>query len=111
MKSVRIIWVPQLVASVALLWAIYPGNPYGYYLLLRWICCGIFAFLAWMAFRQRLEGWVWILGACAVIYNPILRIGLSREVWSVINVVTIGVAVASVFWVKREADNDESSAS
>lgn len=29
-----------------LLWALYPENPYGYYVLLRLVCCPIFAYLA-----------------------------------------------------------------
>ncbi len=49
------IWVPQLVASLWLLWALNPSNPYGYYVLLRCVCCGIFACLALKAHeRERL---------------------------------------------------------
>jgi len=66
-----------------LLWAFNPTNPYGYYILLRRVVCGIFAFLAVRAFRQKLEGWVWIMGITAAIYNPIIRVYLTREIWSV----------------------------
>jgi hypothetical protein len=40
---------------------------------------------------------VWVLGITAGIYNPIFRVHLTREIWTVVNVVTIGIAAASVF--------------
>jgi len=93
----RRIWVPQLVAAVMLLWALNPENPYGYYILLRWVCCGIFAYLAFRSLDHRQQGWVWVLGITAALYNPIFRVHLTREIWSAVNVVTIVIAVASVF--------------
>lgn len=98
--DMRRIWIPQLVASLMLLWALNPENPYGYYILLRWVCCGIFAYLALKALDQEHLGWVWVFGITAAIYNPIFRVHLNREIWSVVNVVTVGVAVASVFVFK-----------
>ena len=90
-------WDPQLTACLMLLWALNPDNPYGYYVLLRWVCCGIFAYLAMKAWQQRREGWVWVLGITAAVYNPISPLHLTREIWSVANVATIVIAAASVF--------------
>jgi FtsH-binding integral membrane protein len=90
-------WFPQLVAGMMLLWALNPENPYSYYILLRWVCCAIFAYLALTASEQERRGWVWMLGFIAVLYNPIFRVHLTREIWSVVNVVTVVVAAASVF--------------
>ena len=83
-----------------LLWALNPDNSYGYYILLRWVCCGIFAYLAVHALEQGKEGWTWILGITAAIYNPIFRVSLNRELWSAVNVVTICIAAVSIFVVK-----------
>jgi hypothetical protein len=63
-----------------LLLALDPGNPYGYYILLRWVCCGIFAYLAYHTLEQEQLGWTWVLGITAVVYNPIVRVHLTREV-------------------------------
>jgi len=95
------IWIPQTIATVMLLWALNPDNPYGYYILLRMVCCAVFAYLAILAASQEKKGWVWILGVTAVIYNPIIRIHLTREIWSAINVVTIIVAAISVSILRR----------
>ena len=86
------------------MWALYPDNPYGYYILLRWVCCAAFAFLAIQSLAQEKKGWVWVLGITAVIYNPLIRIHLTREIWLVINLVTIGIAWYSAFVLKVESE-------
>jgi hypothetical protein len=83
-----------------LLWALNPANPYAYYILLRWVCSAVFAFLALQASVGQQQGWVWLLGVTAAIYNPIIPVHLTREIWTVVNVVSIGIAVASIFAVK-----------
>ena len=87
---------PQILVIAMLLWALVPGNPYGYYMLLRWVCCGVFAYLAFQAFESKYQGWVWILGITAGVYNPIIPVHLTREIWLVVNVVTIGIAVGTM---------------
>ena len=91
------IWVPQVVVILMLLWALNPSNPYGYYVLLRVICCAIFAFLAVKAHNLGKDEWVWILGVTAFIYNPIVPVHLTRAIWTVINIVAIFIAVISIF--------------
>jgi hypothetical protein len=61
MKNKTIIWIPQALVSVMLLVALNPENPYGYYVLLRWVVCGVFAFLALKAFEEEKTEWVWAL--------------------------------------------------
>lgn len=87
-----------------LLWALNPENPYGYYILLRWVCCAAFAYMALRAMEQEKQGLVWILGITAVVYNPIIRIHLTREIWSVLNVATIAIALISIWVLKTETD-------
>jgi len=90
-----------------LLWALNPYNPYAYYTLLRWVCCGVFAYLAFQSFEQKKQGWVWILGITALIYNPFFRVHLNRELWSVVNVVTIGIAGVSIFALRNKNKNQD----
>jgi hypothetical protein len=101
-SKIKFIWIPQFIATLMLLWALNPENPYGYYILLRLVCCAIFAFLTLQALAQDKQGWAWTLGITAVVYNPIIRIHLTREIWSVINVVTIFIALATIFVLKSE---------
>ena len=84
-----------------LLWALYPGNPYGYYVLLRVVCCAAFVYLAYLAWERKQHGWVWVLAVVAIVYNPLVRIHLTRGIWSAVNVATIAVAAASLFALNR----------
>jgi hypothetical protein len=90
------LWIPQVICIIMLLWALNPGNPYAYYTLLHWVCCGVFAYLAFQSFEQKKQGWVWLLGMTALLYNPIFRVHLNRALWSVVNVVTIIILITSI---------------
>ena len=98
----KMIWIPQAIVIPMLLWALIPANPYGYYILLRWVCCAAFVYLAIQAWNLERTGWVWILGVTAGVYNPIFRIHATREIWSIVNLVTIALAVASIFVLKSD---------
>ena len=64
--------------------------PYGYYNFLRFCVCGAAAFLAYQQWTHddAASKWVVVLGAIALLYNPLVPIHLTREIWSVLNVVT-----------------------
>lgn len=86
----------KLLCAALLLWALSPRNPYGYYVLLRWICCSAFAYIAVNYFRSGWTPWVWVFGTAAGIYNPVLPVHLNRTIWSIVNVVTIIILLVSV---------------
>lgn len=100
MNKAKLVWIPQAIASVMLLVALNPDNPYGYYTLLRWVVCGIFAYLAFVALEKEKTEWVWTLGIVAAVYNPFIKMHLGRELWSVVNLVTIVIGVASIAKLK-----------
>ncbi len=89
---------------IMLLIALNPDNPYGYYILLRLICCTAYAYLAFQALKLKKEGWVWIFCVIAIVYNPIIYVHLTREIWSIVNIVTIGVAIVSIFVLKTKKE-------
>ena len=63
---------------------------YDYYVLLRWIVCGVAAFSAFCASEADKKGWMWALVIVALFFNPIIPVHLSRETWAPIDV---GVAL------------------
>lgn len=88
-----------LVPVAGLLVALAP-LPYGYYMLLRLVVCASAAYLAYSAWKSGSRSWVWLLALLALLYNPVLRIHLTREIWQVINVLTIAAYLAH-FWIGR----------
>ena len=85
-----------LVGSMVALGVALLPLPYAYYMLLRVGMCGVFAYLAYTASQSNEQGLAWVLGITAVIYNPFAPLHLGREVWTVINLATIGL----LFFVK-----------
>ena len=74
--------------------ALLPIRWYGYYVLLKLVVCGGCGFLAANAYDDGRKHLVWFMGGLAVLYNPIIRFPLGRELWMVINILTIIVLIA-----------------
>jgi hypothetical protein len=89
LKSVWL--VPMVALGVALF-----DMPYGYYGLLRVLVCGVCLYLAAKE-GDGGSGWVWILGGCALLYNPIFKFHLGREIWAVVNIATIALLAAHMW--------------
>jgi len=90
-----------VVAVGTLVWGLFPGNTYGFFLILRVIVCAASAYAAYLAYRAKREGWVWLLGGCAALYNPFIRVQLTRETWWVVNVVTIALLMSACYVLSR----------
>jgi len=71
--------------------------PHGYYVLLRFVVCGAFAFWAWEAFEAKRKIQWKLCAGIAAIYQPFLPLDLGRDLWEVVNVATVGVIVAE--WI------------
>ena len=94
-KTPILVWLVPIGLVLA---ALFPWPVYGYYIFLRIVMCIACAFLAYRQFvsNDRLDFWTILLGAVAVLYNPIIPVHLTREIWSVINVGT--AAVLGAHW-------------
>lgn len=55
--------------------------PYGYYMLLRLVACGAFGFAAYEAYKRKHNLLLWLFGLMALLFNPILTIHFTKEVW------------------------------
>jgi uncharacterized protein DUF6804 len=94
------LYIAWLVAAVMLVLAVTGRHPYGFYTLLRWICCAAFAYSAFTAHDGNRVAWVWIFGVLAMLFNPIVPLDFQRDTWQMIDWVTIGLIVLAgiVFW-------------
>ena len=76
------------------------GFDYGFFTLLRVVVSGTTAFLSWKAYATNQEGWVWVFGALAVTFNPILPLALGRDIWVLTDLLAIGILITSIFRFK-----------
>jgi hypothetical protein len=76
-----------LVPAVALLVALAP-LPYGYYTLLRIVVCGSSAFVAYKSYETigKPSLGIGVMIGVALLFNPLIPIQLSREIWAPIDV-------------------------
>lgn len=101
MKKLETITILRVIGILLLLWAL-ADNPYGYYQILRWAICGVSAYSAYLAYKNKKNAWVWVFGILAVLYNPIEPIHLNKAVWSFFNIVSAWIIFASVFKMKAD---------
>ena len=93
-------WVSDLLLLIiALINATNHNLPYGYYTFLRIVTCGLFV---WLAVLYKSPYWRFILGAGAILYNPVFPIHLdSRDPWIFFNILSIVVLVpAFILYIK-----------
>ena len=95
-----------LLPAGLLLAALLPW-PYGYYNFLRITVCAVTAWLAYTQWRHddALSGWVVALGTTSVLYNPIVPINLTRELWSVLNLASAVILVGHLRSLGRTVKN------
>jgi len=96
--------IARLVSAALLIWAL-DRHPYGYYTLLRWVVCGAGAYTAFVALSLNKMAWVWCIGIIALFFNPLIPVHMDKSTWAIIDVITAGVLIVSIFFVREELTN------
>lgn len=92
--------IALIISAVFLFLALLNGWPYGFFTLLRFVVFAASAYVAWMATQEGKEGWTWIFGFIAVLFNPFIVIHLERETWVVIDAL-VGVFNLASLWMLK----------
>ncbi|MGA1798665.1 DUF6804 family protein [Sphingomonas sp. 4RDLI-65] len=90
-----IVWIGPIVCLAVAL----GDMPYGYYQLLRIVIFCAAVYLAIIEKRDADNAWLWAFVACALVYNPLVKLALGREVWAIVNIGTI--ALFLIHMIKR----------
>lgn len=72
--------------------------PYGYYQLVRFVALVGFAILAYTANEQGHKTEVIIYICLAILFQPLIKIALGRQLWNIIDVIVGVVLLASIFF-------------
>ena len=73
--------------------------PYGYFQLVRFIALVGFAILGYQANQQGRETEMFIYIGLAILFQPLLKIALGRQIWNVVDVV-VGIGLILSIIVK-----------
>jgi len=91
-------------AGVMLLLAVPPIWPYGYYMLLRLVVCGV-AFYTAFHLKESNPRYFVVLIIAGLLFNPLLPIALPKPLWSPIDLggafLFFRLARRTSAWVKR----------
>jgi hypothetical protein len=60
--------------------------PYGYYILLRFVATGVFAWAAFVSYERKNQSLPWVFWLLALVFNPIIKIHLPKEFWTFIDI-------------------------
>ena len=77
--------------------------PYGYYQLVRMIALIGFAILAYQSYEKKRKTEIIIYAGLALLFQPLFKIALGRDLWNVVDVV-VGIAlIISIFTQPKES--------
>jgi len=63
------------------------GLPYGYFQLVRFIAMIGFGVLTFKEYDRENKQLAFIYGALAILFQPIFKISLGRDIWNIVDVV------------------------
>jgi len=95
----RYYMVSFAVASVLLLVAL-ARLPYAYYILLRFAVCMVNVIFAYYIYFENKVGFVWVSAIIAALYNPFFPIYLTRDIWRVLNLLTVVYFIVAICMVE-----------
>lgn len=102
LNRLRSIPLVEVIAIAMLLLALMPHNPYVYYNILRITICFISIYLVFRSYKQGMKQWMFPFVITAVIYNPLIRVTLTRNTWSLINIATIILFIIEIVVIKNK---------
>ena len=76
--------------------------PYGFYMLLKLVVCSSSIYLAYKLLSQQNQAKITglLLALTALLYNPIFKVYLGRDLWGPVNIVTALLFLFLVFKLK-----------
>lgn len=94
------------IALAIVLFSCLLNMPYGYYQLVRFISLIVFGYLAYQAHADHNKGMMFIYSALAVLFQPIFKISLGRELWNIIDVIVgVGLMITVIMEDKTKREN------
>ena len=95
---------PSITTGVLLLLGILNGWPYGFYIILRWVVCGVAIFNTVGFSKSKLTGWVFVFGALAFLFNPLFPVYLNKSSWVGIDLISAIVFFIGAYAIKNKND-------
>lgn len=79
--------------------------PYGYYQLVRFVAMVGFGILAYQSAESKNKTLMVIYVALALLFQPLFKIALGRELWNVVDVI-VGIGLLFSLFMKQQQTKD-----
>ena len=89
-----------IVVSILLLFFSVAAWPYGYYVLLK-ISLTVTGLLLWNLYSGKKQNWSYFYLGVAILFNPIFRVPLGRELWTLVGLVVLPPLFITLFTLKK----------
>ena len=90
------------VINIILLLVAFGNLPYTYYNLLRIVVCGSSIFLGTRYSNSKGDKFSWAFYIQAFIYNPLIPMYLGRELWMIMNAISIVLFIGTYIADKKK---------
>lgn len=94
-----------LTMAILLLLCLAP-MPYGYYMFIRLVSTIVFVVLAYDYYQKEKEILTILFSALAILFQPFIKIVLSRDAWNTIDVFVAIILIILSFLYKNEYPTD-----
>lgn len=100
-----------IIGSAVMLFLAIPSGiwPYGYYVLLRWVVAGTGVFAAYLAYNVGKTLWAVVFGLVVLLFNPIIPIHLTKDIWVLIDLVVALIFFTALFSIREDKAKKENS--
>jgi len=97
----QLVWftVARVTTAALLVWAL-ARHPIGYFTVLRFVTSTVSLYGVYLSVKWKRTGWAFVLGAVAVLFNPLVRFQMTRQTWEYVDVGVALLFVASIFWLR-----------
>ncbi len=95
--------IPAIIVAIILVGTLAPW-PYGYYQLLRFVVCGVSVYVAFMAYNWQKIWATWLFGFIALLFNPLIPVHLSREIWQPIDIICAVLFAVIAFILRKPTE-------
>jgi len=97
----------KIVLAILLLICLF-DMPYGYYQFVRFLALIGFGVLAYLSYSNKRNIEIIIFISLAVLFQPLIKISLGREIWNIVDVlVAIGLIITLFINHKEKVKTDE----
>lgn len=81
--------------------------PYGYYEFIRFIALIGFVYLSYKSYEERSKGLCFIYAVLAILFQPLFKIYLGRELWNIVDVIVGIFLLASIAYNARKLQKEK----